>query len=250
MTAKRIIPIFPLDLVLFPGQELPLRIFEPRYKQMVEDCIMGDGQFGVCLVKEGESILGWEMPHEVGTIAKIVKCGDVGIDGAQLSLETLGRNPFRILSIIEPSVAQPADYDPHSAADAHTLPASDNAKTSRSDEKMYIRAEVEVLPEIDGDIPLAAWEHLVFLWKSNVASNAKPDSVPSPVALDQVLRQYYLETDTPTAGYVYSLCALVSSGPADLQELLESESVDDMLRRAERLIRRGTTATAIGNNHI
>jgi len=41
MSEKKIIPIFPLDLVLFPRQELPLRIFEPRYKQLVDDCMLG-----------------------------------------------------------------------------------------------------------------------------------------------------------------------------------------------------------------
>ena len=52
MSENKIIPIFPLDLVLFPRQELPLRIFEPRYKQLVDDCMLGDGQFGVCLIDE------------------------------------------------------------------------------------------------------------------------------------------------------------------------------------------------------
>ena len=42
MTETKIIPIFPLDLVLFPRQELPLRVFEPRYKQLVDDCMLGD----------------------------------------------------------------------------------------------------------------------------------------------------------------------------------------------------------------
>ena len=40
MSNTKIIPIFPLDLVLFPNQDLPLRIFEPRYKQMVDDCMV------------------------------------------------------------------------------------------------------------------------------------------------------------------------------------------------------------------
>jgi Lon protease-like protein len=51
MAETKIIPIFPLDLVLFPRQELPLRVFEPRYKQLVDDCMLGDGQFGVCKKK-------------------------------------------------------------------------------------------------------------------------------------------------------------------------------------------------------
>ena len=84
MSETKIIPIFPLDLVLFPRQELPLRIFEPRYKQLVDDCMLGDGQFGVCLIDEQNSVNGWNSPKLVGTIAKISKCEDVELDGLQL----------------------------------------------------------------------------------------------------------------------------------------------------------------------
>ena len=66
MAETKIIPIFPLDLVLFPRQELPLRVFEPRYKQLVDDCMLGDGQFGVCLIDEHNSVNGWNSPHMVG----------------------------------------------------------------------------------------------------------------------------------------------------------------------------------------
>ncbi len=96
MAETKIIPIFPLDLVLFPRQELPLRIFEPRYKQLVDDCMLGDGQFGVCLIDEHNSVKGWNSPNLVGTIAKINKCEDVELDGLQLHIETMGRSSFRI----------------------------------------------------------------------------------------------------------------------------------------------------------
>ena len=103
MSETKIIPIFPLDLVLFPRQELPLRIFEPRYKQLVDDCMLGNGQFGVCLLDENNSVNGWNSPKLVGTIAKITKCEDVELDGLQLNIETIGRNSFKIKKIIPPS---------------------------------------------------------------------------------------------------------------------------------------------------
>lgn len=231
--AIKTLPIFPLDLVLFPRQELPLRVFEPRYKQLVDDCMLGDGQFGVCLIKEGESVLGWNMPHSVGTLAKIVKCQDVGLDGLQLQIETVGRNPFRIRRIIDPSIPQPEAYDPMSV-EGHQLVSDINEKTGANG-KMYIRAEVEMLPEIDGDISLAAWENLIFLWKKKVKAQAKPEMVESHV-LDALLRQFYLNTNTPTTEYVYSLCALGSSTPGELQQILEAVSVDDLLARAVSLM--------------
>lgn len=53
------IPLFPLDLVLFPGAALPLHIFEERYKQMVASCMDGDESFGVVRAKsEGLAVIG------------------------------------------------------------------------------------------------------------------------------------------------------------------------------------------------
>ena len=43
----RTLPIFPLQLVIFPGESRPLHIFEPRYRQMLGDCQAGDGRFGI-----------------------------------------------------------------------------------------------------------------------------------------------------------------------------------------------------------
>src|SRR6266567_3920832 len=52
MSAKAIeLPLFPLNLVLFPGMVLPLHIFEPRYRQMIADCQEQERPFGIVLVK-------------------------------------------------------------------------------------------------------------------------------------------------------------------------------------------------------
>ena len=233
MATIKTIPIFTLDLVLFPRQELQLRVFEPRYKQLVDDCMLGDRQFGVCLIKEGGSVLGWSMPHNIGTLAKIVRCEDVGLDGMQLRIETMGRNPFRIRRLIDPSIPQPSDYDPMSEEGHRSVHEANDAAGSGG--KMYIRAEVEILQEIDGTVPLAAWENLVFLWKKKVGARAKPGEMP-PSALDEMLKRFYLVTETPTTEYVYSLCALGSSVPSELQHILESTSIDELLVRATSLM--------------
>lgn len=62
------VPLFPLNVVLFPGQTLPLHIFEPRYRSMIERCVSEKSQFGVVLADEdtGE-------PSIIGTLAKITQ---------------------------------------------------------------------------------------------------------------------------------------------------------------------------------
>ncbi|MCH7560967.1 MAG: LON peptidase substrate-binding domain-containing protein [Thaumarchaeota archaeon] len=233
MTSTKVIPIFPLDLVLFPRQELPLRIFEPRYKQLVDDCMLGDGQFGVCLIDEKNSVNGWNSPKLIGTITKITKCKDVEIDGLQLNIETIGRSSFKIKKIISPSIPQPANYDPLSV-EGHQEISEIHEKVG-TEKKMYIQAEVEMIPEIDENISLDQWKRLVELWKKKTVTQALPQVV-EPHTLEHVLEQYYLTTDTPTIDYIYSLSALGASDPNDLQPILEATIMDDLIQKVEELL--------------
>jgi Lon protease-like protein len=233
LAETKIIPIFPLDLVLFPRQELPLRIFEPRYKQLVDDCMLGDGQFGVCLIDENNSVNGWDSPKMVGTIAKISKCEDVELDGLQLHIETIGRNSFKIKKIIPPSIPQPANYDPLSVEGHQEI--SDIHEKVGTEEKMYIQAEVEMIPEIDENISFEKWKKLVELWKKKIITQSLPQVV-EPHSLDHVLEQYYLITETPTIDYIYSLSAIGAKDPNELQPILEAITMDELIKNVEELL--------------
>lgn len=65
------IPLFPLNVVLFPGGRLPLRIFEQRYIDMVRECSASDGCFGVCLIDNRQSADRPATHQRFGTTAKI-----------------------------------------------------------------------------------------------------------------------------------------------------------------------------------
>ena len=239
MTETKIIPIFPLDLVLFPRQELPLRIFEPRYKQLVDDCMLGDGQFGVCLIDEQNSVNGWNSPKMIGTIAKISKCEDVELDGLQLHIETMGRNSFKIKKIIPPAISQPTNYDPLSV-EGHQEVSKIHEEIG-TQEKMYIQAEVEMIPEIDENISLVKWKALVELWKKKIIHQALTSDPSNPHAvdshtLDHVLEQYYLISDSPTTDYIYSLAALGAKDPNELQPLLEATTMEDLIETTKELL--------------
>lgn len=66
-------PIFPLNSVLFPQARMPLYIFEPRYREMINHCVDDDLAFGVMLIKEGSEVGAPATPHEIGTVARIVE---------------------------------------------------------------------------------------------------------------------------------------------------------------------------------
>ena len=195
--------------------------------------MLGDGQFGVCLIDETNSVSGWNSPKMVGTIAKISKCSDVEMDGLQLHIETLGRNSFRIKKIIPPSIPQPENYDPLSV-EGHQQISEIHEKIG-TEAKMYIQAEVEMVPEIDENVSLEQWVKLVELWKKKIIHQALPQVV-EPHSLEHVLEQYYLTTDTPTIDYIYSLSALGAKDPNDLQPILEATTMPELLQKVEELL--------------
>ncbi|MBK8536588.1 MAG: LON peptidase substrate-binding domain-containing protein [Candidatus Competibacteraceae bacterium] len=73
MIATQEFPLFPLKTVLFPGGVLPLKIFEPRYLDMVSHCLKNDSGFGVVMIYEGSEAGSQPTSiHPVGTLARIV----------------------------------------------------------------------------------------------------------------------------------------------------------------------------------
>jgi uncharacterized protein len=90
--------LFPLSqVVLFPGMTLPLQVFEPRYRQLVAECLQAGEPFGVVLIREGVEVGGTAVPHEVGTTARI-KSASLGVDG-MLHIEAVGERRFRVLEL-------------------------------------------------------------------------------------------------------------------------------------------------------
>lgn len=86
------LPLFPLDIVLFPGMILPLRIFEERYKLMVNRCLLEERPFGVVLIHPEEKRL-----YEVGTTALIA--GVSQLSDEQIQIVAVGHERFRLLAV-------------------------------------------------------------------------------------------------------------------------------------------------------
>jgi Lon protease-like protein len=89
------VPLFPLRTVLYPGGPLPLRIFEPRYIDMIGKCMKRESPFGVLLIRSG-SEAGSAVTYNVGTLARITDWYQ-GSDGL-LGITAIGEQRFRLLS--------------------------------------------------------------------------------------------------------------------------------------------------------
>ncbi|HUL34292.1 MAG TPA: LON peptidase substrate-binding domain-containing protein [Candidatus Eisenbacteria bacterium] len=98
------IPLFPLNVVLFPGEQLPLHIFEARYRRMVRECLDAESPFGVLLaVDDGIT--------RVGCTAEILEVVKRYPDG-RMDIVTVGRDPFRIVELFndDPLLEGCVDY--------------------------------------------------------------------------------------------------------------------------------------------
>jgi Lon protease-like protein len=139
---SQLLPLFPLDLVLLPGTPLPLHVFEPRYKEMISECLSGNEAFGIVRAKEGSMA-------EIGCTAEIVTVTKKYDDG-RMDIVTEGRDRFEIMQV----------NHERSFLQAEVLYLKDEAEMASSDEinqaaKLHgeimalAGAEPENLSEID-----------------------------------------------------------------------------------------------------
>jgi Lon protease-like protein len=98
------IPLFPLNVVLLPGADLPLHIFEPRYRQMVKNCLEEKSEFGMLL----------SLPKGVARVGCTAEILDVvkRYDDGRMDILTAGRAPFRVVELFteDPLLEGHVDY--------------------------------------------------------------------------------------------------------------------------------------------
>jgi Lon protease-like protein len=95
--SRQTVPLFPLQTVLYPGGPLPLRIFEPRYLDMVSRCVQEDAPFGVVQLVKGSEVAPAVQTEAQGTLARICDWNQ-GADGLLGILATGGKR-FRLLAM-------------------------------------------------------------------------------------------------------------------------------------------------------
>ncbi len=123
-----LLPLFPLDLVLLPGTPLPLHIFEPRYKEMIGECLANHAPFGVVRALE-------EGFADVGCTAEIITVTKEYPDG-RMDLVAEGRKRFEVLELNRE----------RSFLQADVLLVPDEAGAASADDKARaIQAHLEIL---------------------------------------------------------------------------------------------------------
>lgn len=205
------ISLFPLEVVLFPGMPLPLRVFEPRYHQMLSDCEAGGQGFGVVLIRGGPEVGDYAVPHAVGTLAKVERRVD---HGSASFLVARGAERFRI------------------------------ARTLR--ERPYLEGEVEWLPDpTPGEPPHEHAGHghshmpvelgVAALFEEYLRLLSELTHVPLDAEIAELLQGQRRASPWAVA------CAIGGTllvAPREKQPILEAETVHDALHREQALLLR------------
>jgi len=152
-------PLFPLNVVLFPGWPMPLHIFEPRYLEMVRTCVNEKKPFGVVLIKEGQPEFDIAVePHDIGCSVAITQVEK--LEDGRLLIMTVGQERFRILSLrrdrpylvgeVEPLPFTPENPEPLHKAARHLHPLVVNYLTTLTelvDDIEFDTSQVPTQPE-------------------------------------------------------------------------------------------------------
>ncbi|MBM3933901.1 MAG: peptidase S16 [SAR202 cluster bacterium] len=94
LSGRRLLPLFPLNLVLFPGASTPLHVFEERYRLMMQRCLTDDRRFGVVLIKAGKEVGEPAEPFDVGTLSRVAEYQR--LEDGRIIMRVTGERRFRI----------------------------------------------------------------------------------------------------------------------------------------------------------
>jgi Lon protease-like protein len=188
-----VMPMFPLEVAMLPGEELPLRIFEPRYTQLVSDCLATDDPaFGVVLIAAGREVGGGDTRSDVGALAHITECADFG-DGR-----------YRLRCVLKERI-RVVEWQP---------------------DDPYPRAAVEVWPDepggaVDADVIRDVEERMVALFERIAAARGAEVN-----GRDIVLGA---DVSGDAAMWLYALASRLPIGPADRYAVLSAPSLSARL---------------------
>jgi Lon protease-like protein len=197
-----VLPMFPLGAVLLPGEVLPLQVFEPRYRALVQDCFVApDGpRFGVVLIARGHEVGGGDQRHDVGTVARIVR-HEPAPDGRS-ALLCAGEERIRVRDWLPD--------DPYPRADVEPI----------DDEPIDLAAFGAALPAV---LDASATTHSLIV---RVAAATGREAPPFP-ELVTALR----EGDTAGLDHTAISYALASSGPLGAADRLRVLAAPDAATR-------------------
>ncbi len=189
--------MFPLSTVLFPGGDLPLHVFEPRYRALTETCLAGDREFGVVLISRGAEVGGGDQRVAVGTVARIE--GSSSTPDGRWALLARGTRRIRVLDWLAEDHYPTARIEHLDPGDGHP---ADGAGLEAA--LAAVRRTRALLSELGETAPMPAESELADLAAAGALAWRLCDLAP----VNLMDRQRLLETVDPAAraALLVSLC--------------------------------------------
>lgn len=216
MTVPQRMAMFPLGTALLPGGLMPLHVFEPRYRDMVRDCLRADDEpeFGQVLITHGPETGGGDERAMVGTVARMLHIDALDAD----------RYAFLAVGVRRIAVSEWLPDDPYPVAQVTDWPDIEPPTGALDDRLAALDDRVRRVIELATQV--AAVQH---------PAGAPPDhdiaSVDFEVSADPVLASYQLSSVAPI-GPADRYRLLAAPGPAERVVLLDAilDDVEAMLR--------------------
>jgi Lon protease-like protein len=210
-------PMFPLGSVLLPGAILPLHVFEPRYRDMVRDCLRADGdpEFGQALITHGWETGGGDDRAMVGTVARMLQVE--ALDEDRYALVAVGTRRIRINAWLPD--------DPYPVADVDDWPDDDPDAPGLVEMVDAARIRVRAAQALALDVARRVDD------ASGDASGTDGEVARGEISEDPLLASYHLAALAPI-GPADRFRLLSAPGPAARLALLDEilDDVEAMLR--------------------
>ena len=229
MTDQAALPLFVLQMVLMPGEVQELRVFEPRYRQMLDDCVLDGRNFGLVLNDPFEPTNHWDGPRTYGCEAEIL---EHDTKGSNHFISIVGRRRFTIERVIEPALP-PFEHPtmqpliPHDGMFTDVQTLLDHIPEEAEHHKLYISADVRFQPTIE-----ATTEQHQLMLKDVL--NGVLNRIGAVLRIDeQILDSWVAERvehvidEDPNS--VYTVTALVLNGLESKQQVLSSADEEEAL---------------------
>ena len=230
MSEKMTIPLFVLPSGIFPSVSESLRVFEPRYKQMLDDCTIDEKPFGyIAHDPESESTDGWSQPSSFGVLCSL---DDMREQGTNIMFTANGNQRFEILNVVQSALPSMPFGDIYPTVDDLVEQYVEDSPAG----KLYLRAEIRLLDEVDGEIPAEEWSSFLQDWAQHIV-DVNAIFRNEDIDLEQmvlILDEEFLPYDTPS---LWQVANAVLDKQEDRQSALSSSTSEDVFSVLQQALR-------------
>ena len=224
------LPLFVLPMVLLPGEVQELRVFEPRYRQMLDDCLLDGNNFGLILNDEFHTVNDWDGPRHYGCEAEIIHHET---KGSNHFLQIIGRRRFTIKNVFEPALppfdhpmmeplVNPEGVDP----DLQTIIEFIPEEIGHS--KLYISAEVEYI-DAHTESSLDQQKQLKSLVEAVLGRIGGLLNIDGDMLFDWVKSSPIMEVIDDSPNSAYSVASLLVDDLESRQLILGCTDIDSVI---------------------